>query len=107
MAKIKPVEVVPSPIPGVQVYKFGRCNVIVDKRSGFWHMSISHHRVNPTWEEIRDARYALIPDDVTMAMLLPPKSEYVNVHEYCFHLHEVEGENKMNSRILGGAYVEE
>lgn len=102
MAKIKPVEVVPSPIPGVKVYKFGRCNVIIDQRSGFWHMSISHHRQNPTWEEIRDARYALIPDDVTMAMILPPKSEYVNIHEFCFHLHQIEGGEKMNPKFLGG-----
>jgi len=54
-----------------------------------WHLSISTTTRYPTWDEIRDARYALLPDDITMAMLLPPKGEYVNVHPNCFHLHEV------------------
>jgi len=54
-----------------------------------WHMSISHPSRYPTWNEIRDARYELLPDDCTMAMLLPPKAEYVNLHPNCFHLHEI------------------
>lgn len=32
------------------------------------------------------------PDDVTMAMLLPPRSEYVNVHSTTFHLWQVPGD---------------
>ena len=73
---------------------------------GGWHLSISHHRSLvdpftkrfvpgriPTWEEIRDARYDLIPDDVTMAMLLPPSGEYVNLHTTTMHLHEVSGDD--------------
>lgn len=62
-----------------------------------WHLSISH-RTNeasprpgryPTWDEIRDARERFIPDEVTVAMLLPPKAEYVNVHQTTFHLWEI------------------
>ena len=55
-----------------------------------WHLSISHPDRYPTWDEIADARYALIPDDVTMAMLLPPSGEYVNAHEHCFHLWQID-----------------
>ena len=54
-----------------------------------WHLSISHPSRYPTWDEIRDARYDLLPDGCTMAMLLPPKGEYVNLHRNCFHLHEI------------------
>ncbi len=54
-----------------------------------WHLSISHPTRYPVWDEIRDARYDLIPDAVTMGMLLPPKAEYVALHPNCFHLHEV------------------
>jgi hypothetical protein len=65
-----------------------------------WHMSISHRTSDakpqpgryPTWDEITDARYRFVPDSVTMAMLLPPKAKYVNVHETCFHLWEIEPE---------------
>jgi hypothetical protein len=61
------------------------------------HLSISH-RTNhptprpgryPTWDEIADARYRFCPADVTMAMLLPPESEYVAIHDTAFHLHEM------------------
>ena len=54
-----------------------------------WHLSISHPNRHPIWEEIAEARYDLLPDNVTMAMVLPPRGEYVNVHKHCFHLHEL------------------
>lgn len=65
-----------------------------------YHMSISH-RTNgnppksgryPTWDEIADARYKLLPQDLTFVMFLPPPSEYVAVHDTTFHLHEYEKE---------------
>lgn len=63
-----------------------------------WHLSISH-RTNdrppqpgryPSWDEIRDARERFVPDEVTVALFLPPRSEYVNVHSTTFHLWEVQ-----------------
>lgn len=54
-----------------------------------WHMSISTATRYPVWDEIRDARYALMPNNITMAMMLPPQQEYVNLHPNCFHLHEI------------------
>ena len=54
-----------------------------------WHLSISHPDRYPTWDEIVEARYELVPDKVTMAMFLPPKNQYVNLHNNCFHLYEV------------------
>lgn len=54
-----------------------------------WHVSLSHPARYPTWNEIRDARYDLLPDACLMALLLPPRAEYVNLHPNCFHLHEV------------------
>jgi len=55
-----------------------------------WHVSISHPSRYPTWDEIADVRYALVPDDVTLAMLLPPRSEYVNAHPTTMHLWQIE-----------------
>lgn len=66
-------------------------------RRPLWHLSISHRRTEglapgryPTWDEIRDARDRFIPDEVTVALLLPPKAEYVNVHATTFHLWEID-----------------
>jgi hypothetical protein len=84
----------------------GRLMVIVAKENEAWHLSISHRSRllspfdgspipgrYPTWDEIAHARYALLPDDRTFGILLPPKAEYINLHPTCFHLHEVPGDS--------------
>jgi hypothetical protein len=55
-----------------------------------WHMSISRPDRYPSWDEIRDARYELMPRDITVAMILPPPKDYVNLHNNCFHLWEID-----------------
>lgn len=55
-----------------------------------WHLSIAHQHRYPTWDEIADVRYELVPASVTMAMLLPPPEEYVNEHEFCMHLWQID-----------------
>jgi hypothetical protein len=73
-------------------FTLGDCSVLVASEpaagdgSHLWHLSIAHPDRYPTWDEIHDARYRLVPDAVTMAMFLPPRDEYVNVHPNCFHL---------------------
>jgi hypothetical protein len=56
---------------------------------GLWHLSVSHSSRLPTWDEIADARYRFIPDRVHMAMMLPPRAEFVNVHPRTLHLWEL------------------
>jgi hypothetical protein len=75
--------------PGARRFKMGKCNIIIGQSHLGWHMSISHEDRYPTWDEIADARYELIPNHVTMAFLLPPKEEYVNLHKHTFHLWQV------------------
>ena len=54
-----------------------------------WHISVSCADRYPTWEEIKAARYVLVPDAVFMAQILPPRADYVNMHPNTFHLHEI------------------
>jgi hypothetical protein len=63
-----------------------------------WHLSISH-RTNdhpprpgrlPSWYEIKEARYRFVPGDVTMALLLPPLDDYVNVHSTTMQMWETQ-----------------
>lgn len=75
------------------VYFIGHTRILVTKDPGpdgdAWHFSISCADRNPTWEEMATARYRLLPDVPEMAMYLPPLSEYVNLHPFTFHWHEV------------------
>jgi hypothetical protein len=72
----------------------GTLLVMVGLEPDGWHLSISHRSNNgrltryPRWDEIADARYRLAPEEITMAMFLPPPAEYVAVHDTTFHLHE-------------------
>ena len=79
--------------PGTKAYKRGICKILISPphNGKGWHMSISTSSRDPTWSEIRDAWYDLIHDAENRngAMFFPPKNEYVNLHPYCFHVHEV------------------
>ena len=72
-----------------------------------WHISISHRTrtLSPTtgkpmpgrlvtWDELKEARYRFTPNKVTMALILPPKEEYVNIHPTTMHLWEIPAEYK-------------
>ncbi len=85
----------PSPYTGTRaVFNHAGLIVIVSQEPAGWHLSISHADRYPTWDELRDARYLFLPDGITMAQILPPAAEYVNVHPNCFHLYELEPAGK-------------
>ena len=79
-----------------QFFGKGECRVILSREprpndgSKRWHLSISCANRYPTWEEIKDARFSLLPLALTFAQILPPPSEYVNIYSNCFHLWEIE-----------------
>ena len=52
------------------------------------HMSIAHPTRYPTWDEILTVREWFFPDEVEAVMVLARKSQYVNLHPHCFHIHE-------------------
>lgn len=87
-----PPELRPLLEPGSRAYRMGRCQIIVSRQRAGWHLSVARPDRLPSWEEVRDARYALVPDEATMALLLPPRSEYVNAHEFCLQLYEIPSE---------------
>ena len=60
------------------------------ERGTGYTLSVSHPSRYPTWDEVTEARYRLIPDKIEMAMPLPPRAEYLNIHPYMFNLFEVE-----------------
>ena len=73
-----------------------------------WHISISHRSSlsgadggelftrAPTWDELKRAKYQFAPDDVAMAIMLPPRTtdDYLDEHKTTLHLWEGEGGSK-------------
>lgn len=70
-------------------FMMGRCAVIVSIDNGAWHLSISTRDALPSYKEIKAARYRFCPDDIYMAEIFPPKSEFVNLMPYCRHLYQI------------------
>lgn len=70
-------------------YQRGDVRVMVTKDAGRWHLSASCAYRYPTYDEIADARYDLLADNLEMVMVLPPAANYVNSHPYTFHLWEM------------------
>lgn len=77
------------------------CLIMVSSELTGKHLSISHQERYPTWDEIKSARYKLMDKNTDAIMYLPKESDYVNVHQNCFHVYEVpeDGYLKVNSEI--------
>lgn len=79
---------------GGEWYHWGDLSVCVGRPEdeGSWHLSISHPYRYPTWDEIYTAWYDLVPDaaEINGAIILPRKSEYVNMHPNCFHVRQLQ-----------------
>lgn len=50
------------------------------------HVSVSHAARLPRWSELREVKDVLIGRDRHAYQVLPPESEYVNLHPHCLHL---------------------
>lgn len=86
--------------PGMRAFQKevedGHLSVFAGREPDGFHLSISHRRNAtllpgryPSWDEIMEARDLFTPPEVTMVQLLPPRSEWVNVHATTFHLWEL------------------
>ena len=64
----------------------GRLFAVVSDGGGWDHVSISLEHRCPTWEEMCYAKDLFFREEETVIQYHPPKSEYVNDHEYCLHL---------------------
>ena len=74
---------------GTKVYLKKDMAAAVSKENGLWHISISTKNRTIDYDDLKDARYSLVPDDCHMAQIFPPKSEFVNLHPFCFHLYQI------------------
>lgn len=76
-------------VPHGRAFGKGGCTAIVSIDEGRWHLSIARRDRLPTWEELGDARDSLLPPDLFFCVPHPPRSYWINIHEYCLHLYEI------------------
>lgn len=86
--------------PGTRVFRMGPCLIFLSpparrfRNPSGWHLSISRKDRYPSWDEVTKAWYTLVPNagERYGAMLLPPETEYVNIHNFCFQIYELPAE---------------
>lgn len=62
-----------------------RC--IVSDGAGWEHVSVSLNvKRTPDWEEMCFVKEQFWDDHECVVQFHPPKSQYVNIHQYCLHL---------------------
>jgi len=84
------------------IYRMGVCDIFVGQepagrnRELLWHLTISTPSRHPTWDEIKVARYRLLPLDICVGILLPQPEFYVNLEEqdHVFQVWEVRDERE-------------
>lgn len=66
------------------------------------HVSVSLANRCPNWQEMCFVKALFWDDDETVIQFHPPKSEYVNNHNYCLHLWKPPYEVKLPPTIFVG-----
>lgn len=91
-----------SMLPNIRRFRMGDCNILVGVEpqgangEALWHLTISCVNRHPTWDEIKVARYKLLPLDLVFAMFLPQPENYINVdtQDHVFQLWEVHDDRR-------------
>lgn len=70
------------------MFSYKRKDILINKEMGKWHLSVSaNHTLG--YYELKEIRYKFMPDSMQVAQIFPPRKEFVNLHENCFHLYQI------------------
>jgi len=74
----------------VEVYVEGDLDIPPMGYGTYSHISLSRHNKYPRWDEMKEYIYSCdwFDHDRDVVMILPPKEQYVNVHENAFHFYQ-------------------
>lgn len=69
-------------------FKYHGCDILITIDAGRWHLSIStNHPLG--YYELKSIRYKFLPDGMEIAQIFPPRQEFVNIDENCYHLWQI------------------
>lgn len=63
--------------------------IFVNLEGGKWHLSASCNHVIGYYE-LKELRYNFLPNSIYAAQIFPPREEFINIHENCYHLYQVD-----------------
>lgn len=57
-----------------------------------WHISVAHATHLPEWADLAEIAHTLRPG-VPFGIAVPPRSWWINIHDYCLHVWETKDQN--------------
>jgi len=78
-------------------FRYKGKEIFINKEMGLWHLSIAAKHILGYYE-LKETRYKFMPNDMQVAQIFPPREEFVNLHEFCFHLHELDGHDEIKQQ---------
>lgn len=88
MSKMQLLSTSKNPTPGA--FELLGLRIIISIDAGLWHLSASCADRMPTYNELKYLRYQMLPDNIYMAEIFPPKNEFVNINPNVRHLWQIE-----------------
>ena len=70
-------------------YRMNGMNIFVNKEEGTWHLSVAA-KFPLGYQQLKKVRYMFMPDKMTVAQIFPPREQFVNEHENCWHLWQID-----------------
>ncbi len=71
------------------MYHYKGMNIFVNKEEGTWHLSAAA-KFPLGYQQLKDVRYKFIPDKMTVAQIFPSREQFINEHENCWHLWQID-----------------
>lgn len=62
------------------------CSLDETQHGNLMHVSVSRAKENPSWDDLKAVRAAFFDSDIDCMMVMPKKEDYVNIHNFCFHI---------------------
>jgi hypothetical protein len=88
MKKMPPISTLRNPKPGI--FQLLGLRIIISIDAGLWHLSASCADRMPSYSELKYLHYQMLPDNIYMAEIFPPKDEFVNINPNVRHLWQIE-----------------
>lgn len=70
----------------MRVFRMGECQIIFANEMRQWHISVTCEQRYPTWDELRDIGWALVPGKKLYIEVPTQQEPYLNAHPFCLHM---------------------
>lgn len=79
------------------MFEYKGKTIFINKEDGLWHLSVSaNHPLG--YFEMKEVRYKFMPNDMQVAQIFPPREQFVNIHENCYHLFQLNESEEGNGQ---------